>query len=165
VTPDERRAYNRAWMERSRRARGVKPWSEHPKRVRVIRPRPPKRTPEEAKIARRKRYQRLRLELIAYQKAWAAANPEKVRISRALGRRARAARKRATSVGPVSYRRILKRDGFICWICLYPISGGTLREIHFDHIIPLSKGGSHTEDNIQVAHVKCNLRKHASIRS
>lgn len=28
-----------------------------------------------------------------------------------------------------------------------------------DHIIPLSKGGSHTADNLQCAHFMCNSKK------
>ena len=28
-----------------------------------------------------------------------------------------------------------------------------------DHIIPLSKGGSHTWDNVQLAHMGCNAGK------
>ncbi|WP_158070491.1 HNH endonuclease [Streptomyces luteocolor] len=28
-----------------------------------------------------------------------------------------------------------------------------------DHVIPLSRGGSHRRDNVQLAHLRCNLRK------
>lgn len=28
-----------------------------------------------------------------------------------------------------------------------------------DHIRPLSKGGTHTWDNVQLAHLKCNIKK------
>ena len=34
-----------------------------------------------------------------------------------------------------------------------------------DHIIPLSKGGTHTHDNVQLAHLGCNSRKHDGRRS
>ena len=161
MTPDERRAYNRTWMERYRRSRGVLPWSEHPKKVKP--PRPPKRTPEEARIAAKERYARLRGELIEYQKRWMKANPERVRVSKNLSRRQRDARKRATRNGDVSYRRILKRDGYWCGICGVMIIGASLSEIHFDHIVPLSRGGAHVEDNIQVSHSICNMRKHNSL--
>lgn len=30
-----------------------------------------------------------------------------------------------------------------------------------DHIIPLSRGGHHTADNVQAAHLACNHRKGA----
>jgi len=32
-------------------------------------------------------------------------------------------------------------------------------DLHFDHVIPLSKGGPHTYDNIRPAHSWCNMRK------
>lgn len=33
-----------------------------------------------------------------------------------------------------------------------------------DHIIPLAKGGTHTWDNMQVAHIICNSEKGASVQ-
>lgn len=32
-------------------------------------------------------------------------------------------------------------------------------ERHLDHVIPLSRGGAHSEDNIRVTHARCNLKK------
>jgi hypothetical protein len=52
--------------------------------------------------------------------------------------------------------RIARRDNNQCQIC-----GKLLRdiEIEFDHIIPLSKGGSSEENNIQVTCFDCNRDK------
>jgi len=67
----------------------------------------------------------------------------------------------------VTTKRLIERDGLRCAICgemcdqndhrwsewfgpLYPT---------LDHIIPLSKGGSHAWDNVQVAHAICNATK------
>jgi len=45
-----------------------------------------------------------------------------------------------------------------CYYCRKTFSG---KSIHFDHIIPLSKGGPHSVDNLCVACQPCNSRKHA----
>jgi hypothetical protein len=58
---------------------------------------------------------------------------------------------------------IYKRDNWICGICgakvnkrlKYPNPNSP----SLDHIIPLSKGGSHTNDNVQISHLRCNLSK------
>jgi hypothetical protein len=53
--------------------------------------------------------------------------------------------------------RVLARDGGQCRMC------GRSEGIHFDHIIPVSKGGDNTEANIQILCIDCNLRKHDKI--
>ena|SRR5438445_2833522 len=54
------------------------------------------------------------------------------------------------------YKSNGKGDGYNCHIC-----GGVVApsDVHFDHVIPLSRSGPHSEDNIKVAHSVCNLRK------
>lgn len=52
---------------------------------------------------------------------------------------------------------ILKRDNYRCQIC-----GSTAKEgvkLHVDHIIPVSKGGKTTVDNLQTLCERCNLGK------
>ncbi len=56
----------------------------------------------------------------------------------------------------VDYSEIEARDKGICGICHEAIID---EKVIFDHIQPLSKGGSHTFDNIQSAHWICNARK------
>lgn len=54
--------------------------------------------------------------------------------------------------------QVLMRDGNRCRICGVECSGG-LHNIHFDHIIPWSKGGETTLDNLQVLCSSCNEAK------
>ena len=52
-------------------------------------------------------------------------------------------------------RRIIDRDGFECQSC------GAKDEIQIDHIIPISRGGSSDDDNLQVLCAPCNRSKGA----
>lgn len=54
--------------------------------------------------------------------------------------------------------QVLMRDGNKCRICGVECSGG-LHNIHFDHIIPWSKGGETTLENLQVLCSSCNEAK------
>jgi hypothetical protein len=58
---------------------------------------------------------------------------------------------------------IFERDGWICQICLAPIDR-TVSHRHpmsatLDHIVPLSRCGTHTRQNVQTAHRQCNSLK------
>ena len=69
----------------------------------------------------------------------------------------------------VTLKSLIKRNGLRCAIC------GELCDPHdhewtdhfgpkyptIDHIIPMSKGGGHVWDNVQVAHAICNSAKGA----
>jgi 5-methylcytosine-specific restriction endonuclease McrA len=56
-------------------------------------------------------------------------------------------------VPPVSRREVLRRDSHTCQYC------GNTRKLTLDHVIPRSKGGSHTWDNVVAACERCNLTK------
>lgn len=66
----------------------------------------------------------------------------------------------------ISLAKVIEKDHNICQICGEPCnkndkswgdSGPTYPSI--DHVIPLSKGGSHTWDNVQLVHIICNSYK------
>lgn len=66
---------------------------------------------------------------------------------------------------------ILKYDG-ICQLCGKPVDKFDIKNGHIrrnyptlDHIIPLSKGGTHTWDNVQLAHMSCNSGKCDKVKS
>jgi 5-methylcytosine-specific restriction endonuclease McrA len=49
--------------------------------------------------------------------------------------------------------RLAKRDGWQCHICKRKV---TRKNWSHDHLVPLSVGGSHTWDNVALAHALCN---------
>lgn len=67
----------------------------------------------------------------------------------------------------ITLAKLIKRDGLRCALCggmcnpndhsYSEYAGATYPSI--DHIIPMSKGGGHTWDNVQVAHMICNSLK------
>jgi 5-methylcytosine-specific restriction endonuclease McrA len=56
-------------------------------------------------------------------------------------------------VPAVNRRELLKRDGNSCQYC------GSTRKLTLDHVLPRSRGGRHTWDNIVAACETCNGKK------
>jgi len=54
---------------------------------------------------------------------------------------------------------VWERDAGTCRICGSEVQPD---DWHMDHIIPVSRGGSHTYDNVAVTHPTCNMRKHGA---
>lgn len=115
----------------------------------------------------RRRYESMRTEWNERTAAWYAANSERHKVLRDRWKaahpellreydRRRYERERVTSEGPIDYAFILDREDYRCYLCGEEVDP---ENFHFDHVIPLSKGGPNTVDNIRVAHPKCNLRK------
>jgi 5-methylcytosine-specific restriction endonuclease McrA len=60
---------------------------------------------------------------------------------------------RLWKVPPVNRREVLRRDHYSCQYC------GSTKNLTLDHVIPRSKGGKHSWDNVVIACERCNSRK------
>lgn len=60
-------------------------------------------------------------------------------------------------------REVFERDGWICGVCgdlvdpslKYPDP----RSKSLDHVVPIARGGTHSSENAQLAHLRCNILK------
>lgn len=95
----------------------------------------------------------------SYNKHWRLDHPERIRAYR----HKRRAHMQNSEVEDFLDGEIFERDNWICQLCFEPIDQSLKwpdsQSKSLDHIIPVSKMGSHTRDNVQIAHVICNLRK------
>jgi 5-methylcytosine-specific restriction endonuclease McrA len=59
---------------------------------------------------------------------------------------------------------LMDRDQGVCGICRKAVTEttGPWRP-SIDHIVPLAHGGLHVEENLQLAHYRCNLSKGARV--
>lgn len=125
-------------------------------RVRVAARHIYRQNPEKAK-ARRERYESKDPERIrAMKDAWKQAHPDRLLDYD----QARRARVRGTQIEPISRRLVWEQDEGICHICLESVE---FEDMHLDHVVPLSKGGTHTYDNVASSHEMCNLKKAAKV--
>lgn len=93
-----------------------------------------------------------------YQNAWRAANPERLIRTR----QARLGQIKSTMDASVSRLSLLDRDGPDCFYCGVTMVFGhndSPRSAHLEHKTPLSRGGTHSEDNCVLACRSCNLSK------
>lgn len=103
----------------------------------------------------------------AIQRQWREDNPE-LELRRAS--RARAKRRFDMSVSassaPIDFSLVWSQQDGICPLCDEAIDAALAhpnpQSKSIDHIVPLSKGGSHSQSNVQWTHLVCNLRKGAS---
>ena len=96
---------------------------------------------------------------VHYSSWWRNENPGKASALRSRYR----ARKRSAFVEDVDPLSVFERDRWTCGIC-----GGRIpkqcrwpdvRSASVDHIVPLSRGGTHEMKNVQAAHLGCNSAK------
>ena len=74
----------------------------------------------------------------------------------ARSKRTLARRRGATVIEYVMRHKIYQRDEGVCGICNLPVE---LEDLTIDHVVPINRGGQHTNDNAQVAHRLCNALK------
>lgn len=117
--------------------------------------------------ARYKSDPEMRARKIKAAAAWGAANPERIKVHRRtshqrhpLTKRKNSARRRArlrkARTEPVHPQNVWEKTGGKCIYCEAHIIIG---EMHMDHAIPLSRGGSHNLENLVPSCAPCNLRK------
>lgn len=113
-----------------------------------------------AKASRERNVERIS----AYNKANSERNKERCRRWRAAnpdaGSRAASIR-RARKYGAPIYENInrneiIERDASTCYLCSQVLSAD---EIQLEHVVPLSRGGAHSADNLRVSCDPCNRRK------
>jgi len=79
--------------------------------------------------------------------------------------RRRRAAKAAAPVTPVDELAVFERDGWGCQLCGEPVDPLLVypdpMSKSLDHVVPLARGGGHSPENSQLAHLVCNLRKGA----
>jgi len=128
----------------------------------------------ESKKQRSQKYRELNREYYRayserYGKQYRANNPEKLRAkARRLyhadpGKfREYQSRRKALKLNAkterINFKKILHAADGVCGICKQPFD---LFGIDFDHIVPLSRGGTHTTNNMQATHSRCNRSKGA----
>jgi len=76
----------------------------------------------------------------------------------------RRARKAGTQAnGAVRVSELIARDGLACGICSEVIDLALTyphpQSRSIDHILPIARGGAHSPENCQLAHLRCNVSK------
>jgi 5-methylcytosine-specific restriction endonuclease McrA len=136
---------------------------------------------EKEKKRKKKHYAENKEALLAYQKGYRKRNAAKFRAKQkkywakhpekalAFNRKRRARVNKVEHI-PYTKEEVLEKYGSDCHICGIPIDLNAPRKagkkgwehgLHLDHLIPISKGGPDTIDNVRPAHGVCNLSKGA----
>lgn len=98
-------------------------------------------------------YQKNKARIKAATAKWAADNPERMKVIRA---RNRIKRRVKVCDKSITVFKIRERDDNICQLCNKSCTPETES---IDHIIPVTRGGQHVWDNVQLAHRTCNAQK------
>ena len=156
------KAYNKAWHEAHPEYSKV--WGKarrksHADEIRAYNRAYRAANPEIVKAWQTAYYDANKEKLYACTKAWREANPEKSREQN----RKRRILKRTTKIEPINEKIVFMRDGWICQHCKKRVDKRFKHPnpmcASLDHIVPLSKGGTHIYANVQLAHLGCNSSK------
>ena len=90
---------------------------------------------------------------ITTEKGWHISSPSLIVYVPKHIRLKFSSRERMWKLPPVNRRGILRRDHNSCQYC------GSTKNLTLDHVIPRSRGGRHTWENVVAACAPCNLKK------
>jgi len=176
--PEVRKAYLKEWNARTYPARRVQILVRQAARISAY---PEKRQasidrylvahPEKRKETSRKYRATHYEECREREKAYQAANKDKCAAATRLSQLRnpslilnsnanRRARIKNAFIEAIDRQVVFARDAGVCGICQTAVAP---EGWHLDHIQPLSKGGQHSYDNVQVSHPVCNERKGAKL--
>ncbi len=75
----------------------------------------------------------------------------------------RRARQLGNDAEHIDVLALFDRAGWQCALCTEPVDRSLMwpdpMSASLDHLVPLARGGAHTKDNAQLAHLVCNMRK------
>lgn len=139
------------------------------------------RNQEKQRQQKRDRYEKTKTVYRAYQKAYVLANYDTKLRPHLLAANRKYRKSHPEKVGMHAARRRARKRGAIidgtadqfiasvramasvpCAYCKQPINGS---KAHIDHIVSLSRGGSHTASNLCASCPRCNLSKHNRLLS
>lgn len=144
---EQKRGYFKRWYEENREKQReyLRRWYEENREERLVK----------GKHWRAKNPEKMR----ALKNRWRAENPERA----ATHYRNRRARQRAAEGTHTceDLEAIAEAQDFACAYCGIPLVGGECEQVHVDHKIPLSRGGSNWPENLALSCAFCNLSKHA----
>lgn len=181
MTKEERRIYDQAYRKSNKEKMNKyrRGWcARNREKIRIQNKFYRNANPEKVKAMNKAYRQAHKEERKAYNKVYYDTNPDKERARKRAYRKAnsnklreydrkRRALKHTTQVELINEKMVFIRDGWICQHCKKRVDK-TLKypdpmSRSLDHIVPLSKGGTHTYKNVQLAHFGCNTNKRHGI--
>jgi 5-methylcytosine-specific restriction endonuclease McrA len=114
-----------------------------------------KQNRDKVRAARKKWRARSKDKIRGYQDRYRRANLDKVAEKQA---RRRARIKNSPVIEKIDRKYIYERDGGRCHICGLRVP---YDKLSLDHLNPLAYGGEHTNANLRVAHLACNVKRGA----
>lgn len=159
---DSAREANRAWCAANREKRlehrRKSYWkTRDPEAIRARAKRKRLENPEINRRGTKAWREKNRDKMRALVSAWAKANPDKIQA----GQATRRALKKSTADGTVTAKAWAALKSAANNRCTY--CGETFVRLTMDHVIPLSRGGTHTLSNIVPACSSCNSRKNTKL--
>lgn len=162
---------NRAWLKTNsdKKRQKDKEWrSANPDRVKAAQRRHRVRTRDKSAAYARQWRAANREHCRSYEREYRGENREKIREQQAKARAENPQRFRAYNTNrramqlaaggtysAADIERLYAEQGGLCRWCSEPLSDG----FEIDHVIPLSRGGSNSPDNLAVTCIHCNRRK------